>query len=248
MELMNCLRADAHKIKGLSLVPAHILIPIFAVVLYLAYGFGRGWSEPGQLEAFYELIGMGFPLLIGIFSAVIAEQEASAGRGQNLLTLRNRMAAFFSKLVLLLILALLALLGTSLLFAGGCAKLLGNTAFGVEIYVIMAFVMWGSSIPLYVWHLYLAFVAGKGVTMGIGIVEAMASALFLTDIGKLVWPYAPFSWTARIPKTYLSYRFGQAESMTLHGNLLFLYGIVTAGSLVCYLFWAARWEGNRAAE
>lgn len=67
MELMNCLRADAHKIKGLSLVPAHILIPIFAVVLYLAYGFGRGWSEPGQLEAFYELIGMGFPLLIGIF-------------------------------------------------------------------------------------------------------------------------------------------------------------------------------------
>lgn len=56
-----------------------------------------------KVIAFYQAIGAGLPVLIGIFTASVMEQEQNAGDFQNLLSLPNKPAAFLSKLLMLLV-------------------------------------------------------------------------------------------------------------------------------------------------
>ena len=106
----RCLRADFYKMKRSSVIIAHIIIPIVVSAVFLAYYAISGWNETDKITAFYETLGSAFPVLIGIFTASIMEQEQNAGAFQNLLTLRSRTAAFFSKVVTLLVFGLFALL------------------------------------------------------------------------------------------------------------------------------------------
>ena len=98
----RCLRADFYKMKRSSVIIAHIIIPIVVSAVFLAYYAISGWNETDKITAFYETLGSAFPVLIGIFTASIMEQEQNAGAFQNLLTLRSRTAALFSKVVTLL--------------------------------------------------------------------------------------------------------------------------------------------------
>ena len=100
------LQADLLKMKGLPITLAHILIPIITSGLFLAYYSFSVWSENTKIIAFYQAVGAGFPVLIGIFAASIMEQEQNAGAYQNLLTLRKKTTAFLSKVILLLIFSL----------------------------------------------------------------------------------------------------------------------------------------------
>lgn len=248
MTFINTLRADFIKIKGLSVGLAHLLIPILVCIIFLSYYSYSGWDVNTNVTAFYQAIGAGFPALIGIFSASIAEQEFNAGGCQNLLASRRKTMAFLSKLALLLLLGLFAVLFTSVVFALGYREILGNVAFYTKEYVIIALVMWCSSIPLYIWHLFFAFRLGRGVTIGLGIAEGLVNALILTNLGEYIWKYVPCSWTGRIPDTYLLLLLGYSEKQGQLCNVCPIYLAVTAVSLAAYIFWARQWEGNKAAE
>ena len=115
----RCLRADFYKMKRSSVIIAHIIIPIVVSAVFLAYYAISGWNETDKITAFYETLGSAFPVLIGIFTASIMEQEQNAGAFQNLLTLRSRTAALFSKVVTLLVFGLFALLFTAVIFGFG---------------------------------------------------------------------------------------------------------------------------------
>ena len=58
---------------------------------------------------------LGLPVLIGIFTASVMEQEQNAGDFQNLLSLPDKPAAFLSKLLMLLVLCLCSILLLSLI-------------------------------------------------------------------------------------------------------------------------------------
>ena len=54
------------------------------------------WNENNmKVIAFYQAIGAGLPVLIGIFTASVMEQEQNAGDFQNLLSLPDKPAAFY---------------------------------------------------------------------------------------------------------------------------------------------------------
>ena len=88
--LRKNLYADFLKMKGLPITFAHILIPIITSGLFLIYYPFSNWSENIKIVAFYEAVGAGFPVLIGIFTASVMEQEQNAGEFQNLLTSRKK--------------------------------------------------------------------------------------------------------------------------------------------------------------
>ena len=79
------LNADLRKMKGTSVILAHLLIPIITSVIFLIYYFFSPWNENMKVIAFYQAIGAGLPVLIGIFTASVMEQEQNAGDFQNLL-------------------------------------------------------------------------------------------------------------------------------------------------------------------
>ncbi len=88
------LNADLRKMKGTSVILAHLLIPIITSVIFLIYYFFSPWNENMKVIAFYQAIGAGLPVLIGIFTASVMEQEQNAGDFQNLLSLPDKPAAF----------------------------------------------------------------------------------------------------------------------------------------------------------
>lgn len=248
MRLVNFVRADFLKMRGLSLGVAHLVIPLLMNGIFLAYYSYSGWDVNTKICAFFQAMGCGYPILIGIFTATVAEQEQNAGNCQNMLALKHRTAAFMSKFLFLIFMGAFSVGLTTLIFSLGFEKLLGNTVFDMTTYVIIALVVWCSSIPLYVWHLFLAFRLGRGASIGFGITEGLITTLFLTGMGDFIWKYVPGSWTGRIPYTYLAGLLESAEHFEQLRNLFPGYVIVTAGGIVCYLFWAVRWEGSRLAE
>ena len=110
------LNADLRKMKGTSVILAHLLIPIITSVIFLIYYFFSPWNENMKVIAFYQAIGAGLPVLIGIFTASVMEQEQNAGDFQNLLSLPDKPAAFLSKLLMLLVLCLCSILLTAIIF------------------------------------------------------------------------------------------------------------------------------------
>ncbi|MDY6047033.1 MAG: hypothetical protein SPI87_08460 [Anaerobutyricum sp.] len=76
--LRRNLHADLLKMKGLPITFAHIIIPVITSGLFLAYYSFSPWNASTKIMAFYQAMGAGFPVLIGIFTASIMEQEQTA--------------------------------------------------------------------------------------------------------------------------------------------------------------------------
>lgn len=240
--------ADLLKMKGVPITFAHVLIPMITSGLFIIYDSFSVWDGSTKIIAFYQAVGAGFPILIGIFTASIMEQEQNAGGCQNLLASEKKTAAFLSKALLLLMFSLFSVLLTTLTFWFGLCKILRCSTVSMGIYMVAAFIMWCSSIPLYIWQIVIAFRFGKGVSIGAGIVSGLVSALMLTNLGMLVWKYIPVSWTGRMPYTYLKIVLGESGARNEMKIVILIYCIFTVISMAYYLLWAFRWEGNQILE
>lgn len=241
------LYADFLKMKGTPVILAHILIPLLTSGLFLSYYSFSAWNDTTKIIAFYQAVGAGFPVLIGIFTASVVKQEQNAGGFQNLLTLPQKMTAFLSKVLLLLLFSMLSILLTAAVFGFGFYRISGSTI-NIGTCITAALIMWCSSIPLYLWQMILAFQFGEGVSVCAGIVSSLVSALMLTGLGKFIWKFTVISWTARIPYTCLKLVFGEAGAYDELKTVLPLYAIFTAISMLYYLLWASYFEGNKLSE
>ena len=206
------------------------------------------WDANIKIIAFYQAVGAGFPVLIGIFTAVLMEQEYNAGNFQNLLTMPKKKIAFLSKLLILLLFSLFAVMLTAVIFEAGFCRISGNSTISTDTCLLAAFIMWCSSIPLYIWQLILAFRFGKGVSIGAGIMSGLVCALMLTDLGMFVWKYIPASWTGRIPYCYLKLVLGGSAVSKEIKEIIPVYGIFTLISMIYYFIWASRWEEGKMLE
>lgn len=239
--LKRHLYAELLKCRHTPLLPAHIMIPLLTDALFLGYYAVSPWDTDTKITAFFQTLGIGLPVLSGIFAATLAEQEQLAGSLQNILTLRNKTAAFTAKLVLLLFLALCALLTAAGVFAVG---------FGAEpaICLTAAVLLCGAGIPLYVWFLIAAFRFGKSAAVGAGIVSGLLGALFLTGMGDRLWRIVFVTWTARIPAAYLFAAAGDMSARAALLSALPFCAIFTVCSVLYYIWWAAHFEGSRPTE
>ncbi len=263
---MRCLHADFYKMKRSPVLVVHIVIPIIVSVMFLFYYAvsGGSFDEADKIMAFYETLGVSFPILIGIFTASTMEQEQNAGAFQNLLTLKSKTAALFSKVVVLVLFSIVALILSAVLFGYGFESVLGQGSAGMGVYIAAALLIWLAGIPLYIWHTILAYLFGKGVTIGAGFFSGLISALLLTDLGMYIWKIVPFSWTARMPEAYLGIALGNSVEGTVAGSQLpanfiigfaglglsicMIYLVFLALSLVCYFGFARNYEGSRIVE
>lgn len=244
----RCLRADFYKMKRSPVAIAHIIIPIVVSAVFLGYYAISGWNETDKISAFYEALGFGFPVLIGVFIASTMEQEQNAGAFQNLLTLRSKTAALFSKALTLLLLSLFALLFTAVFFESGFNMIHGHSNVSIGVFVMAALVMWISAIPLYLLFEIFAFAFGKAFTIGAGLISGLISALFLTDIGMYAWKVVPLSWTARMPETFLVYELSDSGALSEIRSQAPIYMVVTIVCLAGYFVFSANYEGSKISE
>ncbi len=249
------LKADFKKTKHLQIRTAHCVIPIGTAITFLFYYTFSPWNNFVKVEAYFQVLAMGFPFLIGLFCAMLAEQELSAGSFQHMLSVPERLSAFFSKLVLLVLFGMFAVLVASILF--------GTTEFFFAKLVIVdygfywtaALIITAANIFLYVLHLFMALRFNKGVTTALGIIESLISALLITEIGNNIWMYVPAAWASRmVTSLLLKFNTGLTETANydlMKNNCIYAFIIciiTTVIALTAFGIWACRWDGVRSNE
>ena len=249
--------ADFYKTKHLPILRAHLLIPVGVPVLFLIYYTHSPWSNDTRITAYFQVLGMGMPLLAGLFCAMLAEQESLAGGFQNMLSVQKRHAVFLSKLLVLLLSGMLALLLASVLFGTGYFFWMEQRSASYLFYWKAAFVLMGGSVFLYILHLFLAFCFNKGVTIGLGFVESLLSALLLTGMGEGIWMYVPAAWASRfITLFFYDEKFGMGGRYdTMDAGVfsdlqtaVYLCIAMTLMGLFAFGIWACHFEGTCGAE
>lgn len=246
--LLRCMKADFMKMKGTALVAAHLAIPTAMAGAFLLYYKTSPWDSFLKVQAFFQLMGMGYPFLIGVFCAIIAEQELAAGSCQGMLAVTDRRVTFLSKLLFLVLLGGFSVSLASVLFGTGFFFGMKQHAVAYSFYWTVAGTMLGGNLLLYVLHLFLAFRLNKGVTVGLGVAESLLSAVLMTGLGDGGWIFVPAVWANRLTG-YRMFAYSAAEAPSADtdglaaGYSIMIIVIVTILSFLLYMIWACRWDG-----
>lgn len=247
--LLGLLRADLLKTRRTPFLLLHLLAPLLAAAVFLAYYSYSPWSATDKVQAYFQVLGCAFPTLIALVSSMTVEQEALAGHFQGMLALpAQRIKVYISKLLLLLIYSLSAVLLAVLLFGVGFRYLLGQDGLGIGFYWSSAGILFGSNVFLYLLHSFASLRFGRGPSIGIGIVGSLIAALLLTGLGEGIWVYIPFAWGARLISIWTVHAAGTtlplAGSQADTGIIVCIFATLAAAVLSC--LWFRRWEGRSA--
>ena len=242
------LYADFFKTRRLYIRLLHVLLPVCMAAAFLLYYSFAPWNPYGKVEAYFQILGIAYPLLISLFCVMLAEQEFEAGTFQGMLMAAGRRASFFGKLALLLLFGLFFLWSSGILFGAGYRYLLEQSVVPVSFYWYAPLILWGSGVCLYIWHLFLAFRWSKGLSLGIGVTESLLAALMLTGMGDRIWMYLPFAWQARLVSQFQAV-YCRQESFGGDGMLAVTCCILyTLLAFAAFGIWSGRWEGNHSGD
>ena len=122
LQLKKLLKADIIKLKSTQMIWIHLYIPILGLIIFLSYYSYAPWSAYSKVSAYLQVLCMAFPILIGIITSMVANQEYMAGNYKNLLaSSEKKYLSFISKLIILLLLGgfstILAVIGFYLGFS-----------------------------------------------------------------------------------------------------------------------------------
>lgn len=245
---LRYLKADFLKTRHLSIRNAHIFIPILTAFIFSAYYSYAPWDDYVKVNVYYQVLGMALPFLIGVFCAILAEQEQTSGYFQVMLMSTSKVIPFLSKLIMLLIFCAGSLLSASLIFGIIFQFGLHGQIIDTQFHLFAALIMLMSSIPLYLLHLVISFQFNNGVSIAFGIFESVLSALFLTGLGDSTWKYVPSVWPARMVTTFLEAYTGETIAYVELQKTIFIVFFVIIVGMIVYSRWACRWEGTKIAD
>lgn len=240
--------ADFQKTRRLPIRKAHIFIPTGVAGIFLVYYTYSPWDACSQIAAYFQILGIGYPFLIGLFCALVSEQEREAGLFREILGAPKKVYAFFSKLLFLILLGGFSVLFASLLFGAGYIGFLHQHCVDLTFYMKSALLLLGSSVPLYICHLFLSLRCNKEISVVMGIVESLLSALLLTGMGDSIWLYIPAAWSPRLITRLLA---AQSMQKPLEENFYIAVALcfaITAATLISFGIWAHSWEGTENNE
>lgn len=181
MSLARAIRAEAMKLRRTPLAALHVVI---AVVLggsagaYFAYA---PWNPLLGTDAFFQLVGTGAPLIVGISCGLSIDTEREAGDGANLLGMPSRRKALAAKGVVLWLMGMAGALIAGLLFFGMLAAA-GRDVAPLAACLVAALGIAVGSAPLYAVFLWIALRFGRNAAIGMG---ALGFGIALSSMGGL---------------------------------------------------------------
>lgn len=249
MVMLRLLRAEFLKTKRTPFLLIHLLVPVILSGLFLAYYSYSPWNFNDKISVYFQTLVCGFPIIISLVCAMVAEQEAIAGHFQEMLTAtKTKIFTFVSKLFLLLIFGFTALLVSVGIFSLGSIEMLKENQFDYKFYLIGACILFGSQVLLYIFHFIVSLHFGKGASIGLGIVGALLTALLLTGLGDEIWMYMPYGWGGKFIQVWSLKASGIELSLVETGLQTGIIASICATLLAlimsCIWFWY--WEGRKS--
>ena len=245
--MIGMIKGEWKKMKHTPLLYLHLWIPLLAPAVFLLYFRYAPWEPEQEVCAYAEVLGIAYPLVSAIISQLSVELEEPGHCQLLLLGQERKWKAFAGKWTALLILsfgaAVTAVAGFGFLYG----PLTGDSPFQMGLYVLLALALWGGQIPIYLLHLMLGLVSGRGVSIIIGVGEAVLAALFLTGLGDGRWMFLPCAFSGRWSSYLLLYERNLREAADLRGEFL-LSAAVTVLAAAAVFIWYSFYEGRRYSD
>lgn len=266
MTLARALRSEVVRLRRSPLVVLHAVLAVVLGGLAGWYFSYAAWDSLLGADAFFQLLGAGAPLIVGISCGLSIDVEREAGAGANLLGVPSRRRALAAKGIVLLTLGFAAALVAALLFfvllvasgrevpwLGACAA----AAFGVAV----------GSVALYALSLWVALRFGRNAAIGLGalglffalasmggLANGLVTGTLSGSFGSGLAAFVPFSWPSRFASLVIELTVaGQlgADTQAIQelagalGQIGVACAIITAAIVGVLLTCANRYEDKR---
>ncbi|RDB63991.1 lantibiotic ABC transporter permease [Gordonibacter sp. 28C] len=210
MTFARALRSEAVRMRRSPLVPMHLALAIALGGCAGLYFSNAAWDSLLGADAFFQLLGAGAPLVVGISCGLAVDVERDAGDGANLLGVPSRRVALAAKGTVLLALGFAAALVATLLFFALLAAA-GRDVPPLAACIAAAAGIAAGSALLYAVSLWIAMRFGRNASIGVGalgLVVALASMGGLANglvtgslsgaFGLEAAMFVPFAWPSRL--------------------------------------------------
>lgn len=241
----NLIMSEFQKVRRTPMIWIHSVLSVLIAVMFIFYYRFSYVSSSSKVSGYLEITSIGFPLIIGIVTGMSVDQEAMAGNFQPLLMTRYKLRNFFSKICMLLLLALFSLVLSVGIFAFGMQFIIQDNLFSGIFYGKIILILFFSSVFLYFLHMICSFRFGSGASIGLGIAESLISALMLTGLGDRIWQFIPCSFSVRFSDYYvLVNSYNTDIYMDKFKTGIFSCILMTLAIIAISAFWFYRFEGR----
>jgi ABC-2 type transport system permease protein len=243
------LRADFMKMRHSTFYKFHVVIPVMLVIVLILYYANVAYSSIGKVQIYVETIAVAFPFVGAIMVSIAIELDAQAGNFKELLSCEyGKSITFMSKISSLLIGGAVAVTIAVAGFYIGFTYLLRQNCFGVSFYIMILLIFVVGQIIEYIFHSILCLWYGQGITIAVGIVETLITALMLTGLGDGRWILFPCSWSARLCDYCMVYYLKEESFLQNMHQELGVIVLFTIFSLIIALGLFKRFEGRKEKD
>lgn len=205
-ELVRLIRMEFYKMKHTAFLRLHILLPLFGILLFLCYYGISPHRWEGEVSAYIQVLVTALPLVISIVCAQSVSPEEQNHFMVFLGTAEKRRNAFLSKWFSVFFMGLFSMTLAVGGFMAGYCLILKRCRFDLRLTGMMILVMWLTSGSMYVLHVFLNLWKPKSISLGVGTVEVVISALMLTGLGDGIWPFLPCAFGGYWEDMLMRYR------------------------------------------
>lgn len=247
------LYAEGIKMRRTWILWLHILMPLIGITMFLLYYRTSIWSDWGKISGYVEIVSIVCPTLVGFVTALAAEQEKQAGHFQNFLGIgKYRGKNLAVKLCSLLIWNMLAVGLTLGGFGIGFYFFVSRIPASAGFYLKIICLIWVCQIFAYAFHLFLGLRFSRGITIGVGIVESVISALMMTGLGERIWQWLPCAWAGRFSGYCVRIASDTEKNVEFIIEQMKFGGAAAAGitlvGIVLLFGWFHKYEGERMED
>lgn len=254
LQFYRCLLGEFKKRKRSLFLLLHLGIPLILPCTLVMYFLSR--NNPINSEAsyviFFELIGVGTPVIISIICGMVADSENEAGHFQNMVgVIQSKTISFMSQTTMMIFSYSAAIFLTILIYSLALKFLVGVHEVHFTLYYLTGIIFIIASIFQYFFYQVLGYKYGIGISSICGFGGLIITALSLTTIGDKVWKFLPWAWANRFSEYLTDY--WKMTDITLFSNPMLVTGyclflILTIGMAVLSIVWINNWTGRKTTD
>ena len=254
LQFYRCFLGECKKRKRSIFSLLHLSIPLVLSGVLVMYFLFR--NVPVGAEAsyiiFFELIGVGTPVIISIICGLVADSENEAGHFQNILGLiQSRTVSFTSQTTMMIFSYFAAIFLTISIYILALKHLIGVGEVNFTLYYLTGIIFAGTSIFQYFFYQFVGYNYGIGMCSICGFGGVIIAALCLTTIGDKIWWLLPWAWANRFGEYVMDYL--KMTGVKPVGNSTLVMGgysflIMTTGIILLSIVWINRWSGKKTND
>lgn len=245
--MLRMVKGEWQKMRHTPLLYLHFWIPLLSLAVFLPYFWYARREPEKEVYAYVEVLGTAYPLLSAVISQLSVELEEPGHCQLLFLGSGRKWKALAGKWAALLLLsfgsAMLAEAGFGLLYG----ILTGDYPFHMQVYFLLALALWGGQVSVYLLHLMLGLVFGRGASIIIGVGEAVLAALLLTGLGDGRWMFIPCAFSGRWSSYMLLYERNLKVAADFKRGFM-VSGIVVVLVAAAVFVWFHFYEGRRCGD